>query len=85
MYALVSCHTFQSNLIGISAIALTDDFIKKCCKNCHLQIDVQRSAKVIVVARNMCTTIIVTKDAGRDPTYLEMEGSLACLIKLILP
>ena len=45
----------------------------------------QRSAtKVIVVAKNMCTTVIITKDAGRDPTYLQMEGSLAYLIKLIL-
>ena len=64
MHALVSCYTFESNLIGISAIALTDGFIKKYYKNWYLQIDVQRSAKVIVVARNMCTTVIVTKDAG---------------------
>ena len=65
MYALVSCYTFQSNLIGVPAIALTDDFIKKYYKNWYLQIDVQRtSGKVIVVARNICTTVLVTKDAG---------------------
>ena len=60
-------HVTHSKVIyfEISAVALTeDDFIKKYYKNWYLQIDVQRSAKVIVVARNICTTIIVTKDAG---------------------